>query len=99
MEADPTLEIDVNRELSVSDLTISDINAEIGIELPKMWIERFKSKAEFKRVNKSSAEATDEPENTTPSTGGNTTGGGGNTSSGNNTGGNTGGGNNEPIGD
>ena len=99
LEADPTLDIDVNRELSVSDLTISDINAEIGIELPKMWIDRFKTKAEFKRVNKSSGETTDEPENTTPTTGGNTTGGGSNTSSGNNTGGNTGGGNHEPIGD
>ena len=27
LEADPTLDIDVNRELTVSDLTISDINA------------------------------------------------------------------------
>ena len=98
LEADPTLDIDVNRELSVSDLTISDINAEIGIELPKMWIDRFKTKAEFKRVNKSSGETTDEPENTTPSTGGNTTDGG-NTNNDNNTGGNTGGGNHEPIGD
>lgn len=92
LEADPTLDIDVNRELTVSDLTISDINAEIGIELPKMWIDRFKTKAEFKRVNKSSGETTDEPENTTPTTGGNT-------NNGNNTGGNTGGGNHEPIGD
>ena len=51
---DPTLDIDVNRELSVSDLTINDLNAEIGIELPKKWIERFKTKAEFKRVTKTS---------------------------------------------
>ena len=51
---DPTLDIDVNRELSVSDLTINDLNAEIGIELPKKWIDRFKTKAEFKRVTKTS---------------------------------------------
>ena len=85
LDADPTLDIDVNRALTVSDLAISDINAEIGIELPKMWIERFKTKAVFKRITKGSAEGTDDSENTTPTTGGITTGGG------NNTGSNTGG--------
>ena len=87
LDADPTLEIDVNRALSVSDLSTSDINAEIGIELPKMWIERFKTKAVFKRITKGSAEGTDDSENTTPTTGGNTTGGGNTPSGGSNTGG------------
>lgn len=87
LEADPTLDIDVNRALTLSDLSISDITAEIGIELPKKWTERFKTKAVFKRVAKDGAEAADEPENTTPTNGDNTSGGNGNT------GGNTGGGN------
>lgn len=89
LDADPTLEIDVNRALTVSDLATSDINAEIGIELPKMWIERFKTKAVFKRITKGSAEGTDDSENTTPTTGGNTTGGGNTPSGGNNTSGNS----------
>lgn len=89
LDADPTLDIDVNRALTVSDLSTSDINAEIGIELPKMWIERFKTKAVFKRITKGSAEGTDDSENTTPTTGGNTTGGGNTPSGGNNTSGNS----------
>ena len=87
LEADPTLDIDINRALTLSDLSISDITAEIGIELPKKWTERFKTKAVFKRIAKGDAESTDDPENTTPTNGDNTTGGNGNT------GGNTGGGN------
>lgn len=87
LEADPTLDIDVNRALTLSDLSISDITAEIGIELPKKWTERFKTKAVFKRIAKGDAESTDDPENTTPTNGDNTSGGNGNT------GGNTGGGN------
>ena len=92
LAADPTLDIDVNRALEVSDLTIGDLTASIGIELPKKWIERFKSKAEFKRVNKDTAESTDE----TPTSGGSDTGGGSNTggSGSDNTGGNTGSGDN-----
>lgn len=92
LAADPTLDIDVNRALEVSDLTVSDLTASIGIELPKKWIERFKSKAEFKRVNKDTVEATDE----TPTSGGSDTGGGSNAggSGSDNTGGNTGGGDN-----
>lgn len=86
LEADPTLDIDVNRALTLSDLSISDITAEIGIELPKKWTERFKTKAVFKRIAKGDAESTDDPENTTPTNGDNTSGGNGNT------GGNTGGG-------
>lgn len=59
LAADPTLDIDVNRELTVSDLSISDLTASIAIELPKKWIERFQTKAEFKRVSKASVEAAD----------------------------------------
>ena len=59
LAADPTLDIDVNRELTVSDLSISDLTASIAIELPKKWNERFQTKAEFKRVSKVSAEAAD----------------------------------------
>ena len=52
LAADPTADIDVNRELTVSDLSVSDLTASIDISLPKKWQERFKSKAGFKRVNK-----------------------------------------------
>ena len=51
LAADPTLDIDVNRNLEASDLSINDLTASIAIELPKKWDERFKAKAEFKRVN------------------------------------------------
>ena len=47
--ADPTLDVDVNRELQTSDLTIDDIQASIAIDLPKVWHDRFKAKANFKR--------------------------------------------------
>ena len=64
LAADPTADIDVNRELTVSDLSVSDLTASIDISLPKKWQERFKSKAGFKRVNKATAEGSeDEDEN------------------------------------
>lgn len=76
---DPTADIDVNRALTVSDLSVSDLTAEIGIELPKKWIERFQSKAEFKRMKSSQDEdsGSTEPENSgsTDNPGGSTTGG------------------------
>ena len=99
--ADPTADIDVNRALSVSDLTTSDLTAEIAIELPKVWQERFRSKATFKRVTKVTADGTEETENSGGTTGngttdgGNTSGGGSNTNPTNPTNGggdNTGGG-------
>lgn len=86
LAADPTLDIDVNRELTVSDLSISDLTASIGIELPKKWTERFQTKAEFKRVNKGTsvaADSSDSTDPTDPTTGGENTGG-------ENTGGNSG---------
>jgi hypothetical protein len=80
LAADPTLDIDVNRELTTSDLAVSDLTAEIAIELPKKWNERFKSKAEFKRITKttstSSGEETTDP---TDTGGGSSTGGSSNT--------------------
>ena len=78
LAADPTLEIDVNRALTTSDLSINDLTAEIGIELPKKWTERFQTKAEFKRVNKATAEATESTNDQGSNSGntGNTTGGG-----------------------
>jgi len=69
LAADPTLDIDVNRELSVSDLSISDITASIAIEMPKKWNERFQSKAEFKRVKNTNADGADDTEESNPSGG------------------------------
>ena len=96
LAADPTADIDVNRALALSDLTINDITAEIGIELPKKWTERFQSKAEFKRVKNGTADATETTDNTenTDNTGGGGNGNGGNSGGGSNSGGdNNGGGN------
>ena len=56
---DPTAEIDVERALKTSDLTISDLTASIAIDLPKKWIERFQSIVEFKRVNKATTAETE----------------------------------------
>lgn len=102
LAADPTLDIDVNRALTVSDLSISDITAEIGIELPKKWTERFQSKAEFKRVNKSVADSAENAEESgngesgddnqggQQSGGGSSQGGSGDNTGGDNTGGGSG---------
>ena len=87
LAADPTLDIDINRELMVSDLSVSDLTASIAIELPKKWTERFQSKAEFKRIKVSSdtAEGTEPTESTDPTdiTDPTDTGGGGNNNGGN----------------
>ena len=82
LAADPTLDIDVNRELMVSDLSVSDLTASIAIELPKKWNERFQTKAEFKRVNKASAEAADVSDEENEETGGSGSGSGDNGSTG-----------------
>ena len=106
LAADPTLDIDVNRALQTSDLSIDDLTAEISIELPKVWNERFQQKATFKRVTKAlaeSAENADGTDGTDPSGSQNQgdnnqgTNTGGNT--GGNTGENTGGGNDSGSGD
>ena len=72
--------IDVDRALALSDLSIGDLTASIAIEMPKKWDERFKSKATFKRITKTSAEAEEASEGTdstddTDTTGGENTGG------------------------
>ena len=86
--ADPTLDIDVDRALELSDLTTGDLTATIAIDLPKKWEERFKSKVVFKRVVKGvvavegttteggSSTGGDNDDNGGTTTGGTTTGGG-----------------------
>ncbi|MBP3757244.1 MAG: hypothetical protein J6I61_08190 [Prevotella sp.] len=64
--ANPSLDIDVNRQLTVSDLATSDLTACIVIDLPKGWDNTFKQMAEFKRVTKATAEVA---EQTTDGTG------------------------------
>lgn len=54
--------IDVNRELTLADLSIGDLTASIAIEMPKKWDERFKSKATFKRVTKATTEVAEDNE-------------------------------------
>ncbi len=106
--ADPTADIDVNRALSVSDLTTSDLTASIAIDLPKKWNERFQSKVEFKRIVKAIAEgSTDSGNNGSTENGsgsgstennsgsGNGSGSGSNSGSGSQTGGDNGGGSND----
>ena len=44
---DPTLDIDVNREIETSDLTIKDLQVSIAIEMPGKRHDRFASKAEL----------------------------------------------------
>jgi hypothetical protein len=79
LEADPTADVDVNREVSVSDLAVSDLTASIAIDLPKKWNERFQSKAEFKRVKISATGTTEEEEEPdSTNTGGDTNNGGDN---------------------
>lgn len=99
LAADPTQNIDVNRALMVSDLAVSDLTASIAIEIPKMWTERFQSKASFKRVTKPLSDVTDSASGSTdgtgddpdtPTGGGSDTTGGSSTTGGTGTGGNTG---------
>ena len=68
LAADPTLDIDVNRALTASDLAISDLTASIEISIPKMWHERFQSKASFKRVAKTTTEASENSSSNTEGT-------------------------------
>ena len=102
LAADPSLDIDVNRAWTASDLAVSDLTAEIAIELPKAWNERFKSKASFKRINKTSStgDSDDTDGGSNQNEDQNQNGGGTNTNgtngsneggSGSNTGGNSGG--------
>ena len=85
--------IDVNRELTLADLSIGELTASIAIEMPKKWDERFKSKATFKRVTKATTEVAegneDDPDDNTQGGGSDSTQGG----SDNTQGGDQGGGN------
>lgn len=87
LEADPTADIDVDRALATSDLSVSDLTAEIAIELPKVWNERFQSKATFKRVNKATGEVADSADESSGSDGGSSGSNGSSGSSGSNSGG------------
>lgn len=89
--ADPTADVDVNRELQASDLPISELTASIAIDLPKKWQERFQTKAQFKRVYKALTDTTDD----TSSDGGSDEGGSNGNGGGNNTGGGSGSGSND----
>ena len=83
LAADPTLDIDVNRDLEASDLSINDLTASIAIELPKKWDERFKAKAEFKRVNANGNVNDNANLNPNPNEGGNDNGNGNGNDNGN----------------
>ncbi len=99
--ADPTLDIDVDRALELSDLTTGDLTATIAIDLPKKWEERFKSKVVFKRVVKGVVAVEGTTTEGGSSTGGSNESGsdnddnGGTTTGGGTTGGGTTGGGNE----
>ena len=71
---DPSLDIDVDRALKVSDLTTGDLTASIDISLPKKWTERFHTKAEFKRIMKTPEEEEQNSDNDTQGGGSNSGG-------------------------
>lgn len=99
--ANPTADIDVNREITTSDLTTKACTVSIEVALPKGLNAIFEQKAELKRVVKGiiMSEDTDSTDDTTTeggsNSGGNSTPSGGgsnnNPSGGGNTGGNNGG--------
>ena len=91
--ADPSLDIDVDRALELSDLSTGDLTATIAIDLPKKWEERFKSKVVFKRVVKGVVAVEGTTTEGGSSTGGsNESGGDNDDNGGTTTGGTTGGG-------
>ena len=98
--ANPTADIDVNREITTSDLTTKACTVSIEVALPKGLNAIFEQKAELKRVVKGiiMSEDTNSTDDTTTeggsNSGGSTPSGGGsnnNPSGGGNTGGNNGG--------
>ena len=64
-ETDPekAAKIDVNRELSTSDLAVSDCTLSIEVDLPQDWNDTFKKRTTLKRVSKNTENA-EETENT-----------------------------------
>ena len=75
LAADPTADINVNRALTTSDLSISDCTVSIEVALPKVWSDTFKNRAILKRVNKSLIEISESSDDTESSGSGNTSGG------------------------
>lgn len=93
-ETDPVkaAKIDVDRQLTTSDLTTSDCTVSIVVDLPKSWSTLFHQKAKIKRVAKTYSESTssdtttDDSDDVTVDTGdGGTTGGGSSTGDGSST--------------
>lgn len=91
--------IDVNRALATSDLTTSDCNVSIVVDLPKEWSASFMQRAKLKRVTKTdeSADAngssgSSDADNTNGSNGSSDSNDSPSTGSGTDTGGNTSGG-------
>ena len=77
LAADPTLDIDVNREISTSDLAVSDCDLTIQVDLPQDWNDTFKKRTTLKRVSKATTSETNGSETTGGTeTGGDNTGGG-----------------------
>lgn len=61
LKADPTADIDVDRDLLAGDLTVNDLTAGMNVVLPKKMLADFAQEVIFKRVTRA----------TTPSDGGN----------------------------
>lgn len=62
LAADPTADIDVNRAITTSDLSVSDCTVSIEVTLPKDWSDTFKKRAQLKRVKTSATEVTENSE-------------------------------------
>ena len=82
LAADPSLDIDVNRAITLSDLSINDCTVSIEVDLPKGWNSDFQKQATLKRVNKGtatvdSADGTDATGGNDSPSGNSNTGGGG----------------------
>ncbi len=56
--SDPDADIDVNRSVEPSDLTINDVTIGIAIDLPKKWLTRLRTVATLKRINKDNGSET-----------------------------------------
>jgi len=65
-EEDPekAAKIDVNRELTPSDLGINDCSVSIEVDLPKEWNTIFHNRATLKRIKKTTTEIVEAPAET-----------------------------------
>ncbi len=73
----PDAEVDVNKEIEISDMSINDVKVSLAVEIPKKWKQRFASHASIKRISKDVDEA--------QGSGGDTGGGGSGSSQGSGT--------------